>query len=285
MVSMTPTERAMDIRTIMLHLELEKPNEGLYALAAGVASRLGATAIIGIAGCQPLQLLYEETYAAGEIMAADRDEIEAEMKQVEQRFRDTFKGKVKRLEWRSNVTLGPLADYIAGEARAADLLITAPDIGGSMFDHARQVRIADLIFQAGRPVLIVPAASTHLDLGHALIGWKDTPECRRATLAALPLLAVAEHVSVVSIAAEEDDSEEAVEDVVQWLSRHGIEAEGEVVAHKGDDATRFARLVQEKAPGLVVAGAYGHSRVREWVLGGVTGDYLLHPDRPVLLSH
>lgn len=275
----------MDIKTIMLHLELEKPNDGLYTLAVGLAAGLGATDIIGIAGCQPLQLLYEETYAAGEIMAADRDQIETEMRQAEQRFRDTFKGKVKRLEWRANVTPGPLADYIANEARAADLVLTAPDIGGSMFEHARQVKIADLVFQAGRPVLVVPDACTHLDLGRALIGWKDTPECRRAAQAALPLLGLAEHVSVVSIAAEDDDSEEKVEDVVRWLSRHGIDAEGEIVAHKGDDAGRFAKLVQERSPGLVVAGAYGHSRVREWVLGGVTGDYLMHPDRPVLLSH
>lgn len=220
-------------------------------------------------------------------MAADRDQIEMELKQAEQRFRDAFKGKVKRMEWRSNVTPGPLADYIAAEARAADLVVTGPDIGGSMFDHARQVKVADLVFQAGRPVLVVPPACTRLDLKHVLIGWKDTAECRRATLAALPVLALAERVSVAAIAAEDyqECAEEEVEDVVQWLSRHGIEAEGETVAQKGDDATCFALLLQEKGPSLVVAGAYGHSRVREWALGGVTGDYLMHPDRPVLLAH
>jgi nucleotide-binding universal stress UspA family protein len=280
-------ERAMDIETVMVHLELERPNEGLLALAADLATRLGAAHLIGIASCQPIQLVYADSYATGDIMAADREEIEVELKKVEQRFHETCKGKVKRLEWRSNVTCGPLADYIASEARAADLIVTGPDIGGSMFDHARQVRIADLVFQAGRPMLMVPKACTYLDLGHVLIGWKETPECRRAVADALPLLKLAGRVSVITIASEEElaPAKGQVKDVVEWLLRHGVKANGDVIAHKGDDVQRFARLVQEKSPGLVVAGAYGHSRLREWALGGVTGDYLINPDRPVLLSH
>jgi nucleotide-binding universal stress UspA family protein len=280
-------EAMMTFKTITVHLELEEPNDGLFSLAADLAGRLDSTQIIGIAGCQPIQLLYDETYVAGEIMTADREQIEAELKKVEQRFREALKGKVKRLEWRSNVTCGPLADYIASEARAADLVITGPDIGGSMFDHARQVRIADLVFQAGRPVLIVPKVCTYLDLGHVLIGWKETPECRRAAADALPLLKLAGRVSVVTIASGEElaSAEGQIKDVVEWLVRHGVRADAEVIAHKGDDVQCFARLVQEKSPGLVVAGAYGHSRLREWALGGVTGDYLINPDRPVLLSH
>jgi len=277
----------MNIKTIMMHLELEQANAGLLALATDLATRLGAAHLIGIAGCQPIQLVYNDTYATGDIMAADREEIEAELKKVEQRFHETCKGKAKQLEWRSNVTCGPLADYIASEARAADLVVTAPDIGGSVFDHARQVRIADLVFQAGRPVLIVPKVCTHLDLGHVLIGWKETPECRRAVVGALPLLRLAGRVSVIAIASEEEMALAAdrVKDVAQWLLRHGIKAEAEAVARKGEDVQNFFKLVQEKAPGLLVAGAYGYSRFREWALGGVTGDYLINPDRPVLLSH
>jgi nucleotide-binding universal stress UspA family protein len=277
----------MTFKTIMVHLELEQPNDGLFALTADLAGRLDSAQVTGIAGCQPIQFVYDEPYIAGDIMKVDREQIEAELKKVEQRFREALKGKVKRLEWRSNVTCGPLADYVASEARAADLVITGPDIGGSMFDHARQVRLADLVFQAGRPVLIVPTAWTYLDLGHVLIGWKETPECRRAAADALPLLKLAGRVSVAAVAPEEELalSRGQVKDVVEWLLRHGVKADADVIAHKGNDVQRFARLVQEKSPGLVVAGAYGHSRLREWALGGVTGDYLINPDRPVLLSH
>ena len=277
----------MNIKTVMVHMELGQASERLATFAADLAGRLGAVSVIGIAGCQPVQLVYEETYVAGEIMAADREQIEAELKEAEQRFRDAFKARVKRLEWRSDITPGALADYIASEARAADLLISGPDIGGSIFDHARQVKIADLVFKAGRPVIIVPRGCDHLDLSHVLIGWKDTAECRRALASALPLLALAGRISVLSIISEErkDQAEKQVADVVQWLARHGLEAAGETHVLNGDDTLAFERLVQEKAPGLVVAGAYGHSRLREWVLGGVTCDFLIDPDRPVLLSH
>jgi nucleotide-binding universal stress UspA family protein len=280
-------ETGMDIKTIMLHMELERRSEQLLALGAELAPRIGATEVIGIAGCQPVQLLYDETYVAGEIMAADREQIQAEFKDAEQRFRDVFKNKIKNLEWRCNITPSSLADYLASEARAADLVISGPDICGSMFDHARQVKIADLIFKAGRPVMIVPTACNRLDLSHVMIGWKDTAECRRALAASLPLLTLAHRIGVFTLAAEEETERagEQVEDVVQWLARHGLKAMGKTHRLKGVDTLCFERIVQEEAPSLIVAGAYGHSRLREWVLGGVTGDFLINPDRPVLLSH
>jgi nucleotide-binding universal stress UspA family protein len=176
---------------------------------------------------------------------------------------------------------------MASEARAADLLITGPDIGGSMFDHTRQVKIADLVFKAGRPVMIVPETYEELDLSHVMIGWKDTAESRRALAAALPLLPFATRISVLALAPDEEKRqvESQVEDVIQWLGRHDLKATGETHLLKGADTRCFKRLVQEKSPGLVVAGAYGRSRLTEWVLGGVTRDFLLYPDRPVLLSH
>ncbi len=277
----------MGMKSIMVHLELERSNDGLFALAADLAARLGAADLIGIAGCQPIQLIYDETYASGDIMAADREQIDVQLKGAQARFHTALKDKVKHLEWRCNVTPGPLAEFIASEARAADLVITGPDIGGSMFDHTRRVSIADLVFQAGRPVLIVPKACERLDLGKVLIGWKDTPECRRALCDAIPLLKLAGRVELVAIAGKEEmeNCRRQVDDVVKWLTRHGVTAKAEVTPHQGGDAECFAWLVKEKTPGLVVAGAYGHSRFREWALGGVTGDYLLGSDRPVLLSH
>jgi nucleotide-binding universal stress UspA family protein len=105
--------------------------------------------------------------------------------------------------------------------------------------------------------------------------------------AALPSLKTAGRISIVAIASQErkDQTEEQVKDVVQWLSRHGLQAVGETRVLEGVDTLCFERLVEEKMPDLIVAGAYGHSRLREWVLGGVTGDFLINPNRPVLLSH
>jgi|SRR5476651_1200005 nucleotide-binding universal stress UspA family protein len=144
-----------------------------------------------------------------------------------------------------------------------------------------------LVLQAGRPVLIVPGTIDKLVLGHVIVAWKDTRETRRAALDALPLLKMAARVTVVEVAAE-GDLESArlhLEDVVVWLKRHDIAAALLVSASNGDDTGRLNAIAQEQNVDLIVAGAYGHSRLRELVLGGVTHDLLLCPGRCVLVSH
>jgi nucleotide-binding universal stress UspA family protein len=276
----------MDCKTIMARLELGHSNKKLLAIAADLAHRLKAR-VIGIAACQPIQLVYDETYIAGEVLVEDRKQIEKQMKEAESEFHAELKDKVADLGWRSTVTFESLADYMAHQARAADLIITGPDIGGSVFDHTRQVGIADLVMEAGRPVLIVPKGHGELTLDHVIIGWKGTRECRRAIVDALPLLKLAYRVTVIEITRDEDMScaKDHVADVANWLESHGINAKAEAIVSLGSDAERFSEIVRERSAGLVVAGAYGHSRLREWVLGGVTGDFLINPDRCVLVSH
>ena len=81
------------------------------------------------------------------------------------------------------------------------------------------------------------------------------------------------------------DAKDDVADVAKWLASHGINAKAEAIAAIGPDSERLCDIARERAAGLIVAGAYGHSRLQEWVLGGVTGDFLINPDRCVLVSH
>lgn len=276
----------MEFRTLMVHLELGQPNDRLIAIATDLAQRLKAH-VVGIASCQPIRMDWQDAYITAEVLAEDRKEIEKQMKAAEQAFRAAMDEKAVSAEWRSTVTMDSLADYIASQARAADLIITGHDIGASLFDHTRRVGIADLVMEAGRPVLIVPKEQGQLSLHHVLVGWKGTRECRRAVADALPLLKLAYQVTVTEIAEDSDMSraKHHVADVVGWLGRHGVKAKGAVVAAAGEDSDRLQEQARETQADLVVAGAYGHSRLREWVLGGVTGDFLLFPDRCVLLSH
>ena len=94
-------------------------------------------------------------------------------------------------------------------------------------------------------------------------------------------------MTVAEIAAEEDlpEARTDVADVVGWLKTHGVKAEPLAVAAKGDDAAQLSVIAQDQKADLVVAGAYGHSRLREWILGGVTRELLLHTGRCSLLSH
>jgi nucleotide-binding universal stress UspA family protein len=141
--------------------------------------------------------------------------------------------------------------------------------------------------QAGRPLLVVPDSCNWLDLRRLLIGWKDTAEARRAAADALPILRKATDVTVVEIVEEPADRAAAlsrVRDVVAWLSRHGVRASELVPQQCGEAATQLERIASDLGAGVVIAGAYGHSRLREWILGGVTRRLINPSNRCSLLS-
>jgi nucleotide-binding universal stress UspA family protein len=274
------------VTTLMVRLELGQSNAGLLQIAGNLAERLQAS-VIGIAARQPLLVSYGDGYMSADIIEQDRKDFEKEIREAEAEFRIALQARVSDLEWRSAMIFASLSDYLANQARSADLVITGVDRSGSLFDSSRRVNVGDLVMQAGRPVLIVPASADKLNLERALIGWKDTRETRRAAFDALPLLQKAAHVTVVEIAAGEELAAAGahLRDVVGWLKRHGVVAESIASPSTGDDATRLNAIADEQRADLIVAGAYGHSRLREWVLGGVTRDLLLRAARCSFVSH
>jgi nucleotide-binding universal stress UspA family protein len=276
----------MTYKTLMVHLELNGDNEGVLKIAGDLAGRFDAR-VIGIAACQPIQVLVSESFNAGEAITQDWAEIEKELAAAGDQFRAALRGRVKSLEWRSMITYGPLADYIADQARAADLIITGKDLGASLLDESRRVKLGDLVMRAGRPVLIVPQGITALAMRHVMVGWKETREARRAVADALPLLQAAGHVTVLEVTSQNDRavSKAQVGDVGAWLQQHKVEAAGEVIVASGTEAGYLHATLLDRKCDLLVAGAYGHNRLSEWVFGGVTMDVLLDPDFCVLVSH
>jgi nucleotide-binding universal stress UspA family protein len=155
-------------------------------------------------------------------------------------------------------------------------------------DPFAQASSADLVMQAGRPLFVSPDKVSWVDLRSVLVAWKDTPEARRAVADSLPMLRKAKDVTVVEIV-EGDDSGSAalsrVRDVVAWLSRHGVAASELVPETSGDAIARLDEIAANVGAGVVVAGAYGHSRFRELILGGMTQHLIAQSTRCVLLSH
>lgn len=276
----------MSVATLMVHLELGHPNTALLKITAALAERLHA-GVIGIALCQPMRIIYNDGYIPPDIFEQDRKQIDDEIKAAEAEFREVLTGRAATLEWSSAVTSMSLSDYLADESCRADLVITGVDRNASLFDLSRHVDLGDFVMQAGRPCLIIPAETETLSLEHVVVGWKDTRETRRAIRDALPLLKTAGQVTVVEIAATEDlDAANArLANVAGWLKGHGIDATPVTSPALGDDATQLDAIAREKGATLLVAGAYGHSRVREWALGGVTRDLLLRAGRCALVSH
>jgi nucleotide-binding universal stress UspA family protein len=278
----------MSFPTLMVYLVPGGTNDPLLRFAADLAGRFRATRVIGIAACQPLQVYGEAAmYVPGNVIAQDRADIEKQMTEAEGRFRAVLDGKAAKLDWRSSVGHTLLAEYVSREMRAADLLVAAPDRDVSMLLETRKVDVADVVLRAGRPVLVVPPETSSLDLKSVVVAWKESREARRALADALPLLGQAERTTVVEVAADDElpAARSRLDDVVAWLGQHGIAASSRAVAAIGDDATRLATIAEDVGAGLVIGGAYGHNRLREWVLGGVTRDLLLAPTRCSFVSH
>jgi nucleotide-binding universal stress UspA family protein len=276
----------MTYATLMVHLELGHSNAGLLRIAGDLAQRCNAR-VIGVAACQPTQIIYGAGYISGELIEREREEIETEAKTAEAEFRTLLQSRVAVLAWRSTATFAPLSDYLTHEARSADLVVTGVDRNRSLLDSSYHVDIGNLVLQAGRPVLIVPATADRLTFDRILVGWKDTREARRAVYDALPLLKQAAHVVVAELAAEDElaAAQAQLADVAAWLKCHGVAAESVALRSVGDAAAQIEAIADDRGADLIVAGAYGHSRLHEWVLGGVTRDLLLRADRCSFVSH
>lgn len=275
----------MSYRSLMLHLELGQSNARLLAITADLAQRFDAS-VTGIVACQPMPMVYTDGFVPAAIFEQDSELIAKQMNEAKAEFGSVLQALTERLDWRQSVTTGPLSDYLASEARHADLIITGV-ASKDLFDSARSVNTGDLIMQSGRPVLVVPGTTEQLKLERIVVGWRDSRETRRAIVDALPLLKQATHVTVAEIAPEDamPAARGHVTDVVAWLQSHGVGAEGVTTPSTGDDATGLYTIAQDLGADVIVAGAYGHSQLREWVLGGVTRDFLLHAGCCSLLSH
>lgn len=272
--------------SLLLHLELGRANTGLLQVAAEIAAQFKSR-VVGMVLCQPMPVLYGEGYVDYGLIEQNRQDIARDVLAKEAEFRAAFTAQELALDWRSAVLGSSLVDELAAEARTADLILTTEPSGGG-FDESRKLGPGELILQAGRPVLMVPRALNRLQLQHVMVAWQDTRECRRAVADALPLLQWAGQVSVVEIAPDGGlkAARTRVADVANWLMGHGVLAEPVAVATQGDStALQLKHIAQELRAELIVAGAYGHSRLREWALGGVTRDLLMQAHCCTLLSH
>ena len=284
MIEIFSQENIVSYATLLVHMIVGSPNGAVLKVAGELAKLFGARAV-GIAACQPVQFTSGAEYNGGAIVGILQDELQKQTSATEAEYRAAFQAAHSALEWRSSDASLHLPDYLAGEARCADLIITSA-APADRFDSSRHVNIGDLIMRAGRPVLVVPHVGMSLPFQRVVVAWKDTRESRRAIRDAMPLLKAAKEVTVVEIASKADEPAalSRVQDVTAWLESHGVQAIALVSKPNGNDAHSLDAILESQEADLVVAGAYGHSRLREWSFGGVT-DSLLRTSRCALLSH
>ena len=281
----------MTYRTLMLLLDPNGDNRAVLAVGASLARRFGAS-VIGLAAVRPPPPMIDGGSYGGALMlaeaaAVDLTQAERDLAACGNQFRAALKDCTQELEWRGSVVPEALAVHVADQGRGADLIITSPTPPASILEPEGRVNVGALAIRAGRPILVVPRGTTDLALSNVLAAFKDTREARRAMADALPLLLEAQTAVVLEIARDDEvrDAQRHVDDVARWLARHGVHALPEALAAGTSESGALAREIRERKPDLIVAGAYGHNRMNEWIFGGITRDILLESGCCILMSH
>jgi nucleotide-binding universal stress UspA family protein len=243
-----------------------------------LAERFQAT-LIGVAGCA-----LWPAFMAGDVRLTNANQYDFQkvMARFEQRGKKfCAQGRhLKQTEWRS--VLESPNELLLREARAADLLIIGRRRSGIAYDPGM------ILLRAGRPVLLVPDAAAPLGLRRVVVAWKDTRECRRAVRDALPLLQEAKEVLLVEIGEHESQTQakKTLADVGAYLVRHRVIVADEVWRPlRKSVAAELFQFVEEENADLIVAGGYGHSRLGEWIFGGVTRELLAASPVCCMLAH
>jgi len=275
----------MDYKTVMVGLALDRPNDACLRVAGDIAERFGAR-IIGVAAADLRPPMY---FADGDFAQKILDEeaaaIQKRLSELEAEFRASVERRATAAEWRSARSLP--VPYLLQQARAADILVIGTR-AETLVDPGAAPDPSDLVMQAGRPLIVVPPTVEWLDLRSVLVAWKDVREARRAVFDALPILAAAKEVTIAEIPEQDGRRADAlshVADVAAWLRGHGIASNSIVPEKAGGVTGQLENIAANVGAGAVVAGAYGHSRLREWVLSGVTRHLATESRRCAFLSH
>ncbi|WP_293677226.1 universal stress protein [uncultured Phenylobacterium sp.] len=275
--------RPSTYKTILVHAEPGVTGSHRVEVAARLARELDAR-LIGLGAETFDATLYSGPFtgmAAADWTSLVQEQIEKDLAAAETAFRRDAAGA--DIDWRT------IQDYphraLVSTAHAADLIVVSPRGRRGALQAADP---ADVMMTAGRPVLVVPEGRSHLVGTSVVVAWKDSRECRRALTDALPFLQRAEEVAVVSVVKPDmaDAATFQVDDVVANLKRHGVVARGVVTSIDHDAVEEeIERIANLNGADLIVAGGFGHSRLREWAFGGVTDSFLHRPGCVVLLSH
>ena len=271
----------MTYKSILVQAEPGQRADARVRCAANLAGRYEAL-LIGVgAACTPPVGLAEPYNAFGaEWVVGLRDQLESDLRSAEMSFRRNCGSRASSWLVRR---VDPTAALIDA-ARSADLIVlggaSPPDPGANNSADVTRVLLA-----SGRPVLIAPPEGDNCKASQILVAWKDTVETRRAVADALPLLARADNVVILELceASELATAELHAAEVASALARHGVRARAEAeVCDSHRVTTRLLDRARRQGADLVVAGAYGHSRLGEWMFGGVTRE-LLHPEQLFVL--
>lgn len=262
----------MIYNTILVHLDIRGGAAQQLKFARDLAGRFEANLIGFAAGnIHPITPPPPGVIMDDEFMRLEAKEIERRLEAL----KSEFDAECEREGAASlRTVIGDPTRGLAMAARAADIIIAGANHNRGEAEDS--VDLGELIHSAGRPVLIPRADLEPIRANSVVVAWKDGREARRAVVDAMPFLVHAREVLVATV--EDRERERAMEsasDVVRYLINHGAKARAEVFEHgEAGDGETLAGIARETGADLIVSGAYGYTRLREWLLGGVTRSLL-----------
>lgn len=280
----------MVLKDILVLLDSSDASERRLSVACELARRhdahLRGLHVIDLAGTG--SLLFADDVAAIRLADQLRAQALADAQKLEEKFRAHMRAEGLPYEWTLDEGIAP--EVVTQYARIADLAILGQNNPDNPSVTAGGVILEQVLFGSGRPVLMVPYAGTFEPVGHKiLVGWTPTREAARAVNDMLPLMVPGAEVSIFSIVPREDMIERPgalTGAVAEHLTRHGAKTTGhEIVSAEISPADLMLNTASDEGSDLLVIGAYGHSRLRELVVGGVTRTLLENATIPVLMSH
>ncbi|MDZ4310762.1 MAG: universal stress protein [Cypionkella sp.] len=282
----------MDYKTILTVVTNAADAKMAISAAARLARAQDAHLDVLVLGVDRTQMGYSYIGTGAVLMQVgiDRAETDAKALEVEARAALAAEGPDLRYGLETVVTqLGALTDLVASRARFADLVVQPRPYGtGAVADSEAVVEAA--LFDGKAPVLVLPATGLgkYTQPKRIVLAWNQSAEAMTAARRALPFLKCADsvNITVVDPPAQGEERSDPGGMLCQLLTRHGVHAEVSVLARSmsqvSDVLTRHAR---DQNADMLVMGAYGHSRLREAILGGATRNMLEHTEIPVLMAH
>lgn len=275
------------IQQLIVHLDSSDHVAQRLAVARQLAGQHSA-ALAAMYAVTPGVIAVPYVSLGGETVSAGLLELDEERRA---RARAAFDEAMKTPG--PSATWSALGDYAAAiefarQALYADLLVLGqPEPGLSSTAGVPADFVESVLMSSGKPAVVIPWIGPQRALGDVVaIAWKQTPEAARAVAAAMPILQRARQVHVLSWASEVPPTVPGRLDLDTWLHAHGI---GPQWHHYGEEAMQPGDLILSAScdlgADLLVMGCYGHSRAREWVLGGATRTVLQSMTLPVLMAH
>lgn len=276
----------MSYKTILVHVDHSPHCEARVRAAAAIAleqqAHLTGAAMSGMA-----RVVYEDSSAdlGTALIVAQLATLRERAETALARFEEIAAGMGVASFERRMVNDEPEAG-LALQARYADLVVVSQPDPQDACSRLNPGLPAYVMLTSGRPVLVVPHSGSFARIGsHVLLAWDAGPEASRAVAAAMPLLRRAASVGVAIFNPGPAHGEQPGADIALYLARHGVKVEVAVNQTGIEVGEALLSMAADRQADLVVMGGYGHTRLRELVMGGVTKTMLRSMTAPVLMVH